>query len=374
MNIVQTAIGAGSFKTLVAAVQAAGLVETLSGKGPFTVFAPTDEAFAKLPKGTVEDLLKPENKAKLVAILTYHVVAGKVMSTDVVKVKSAKTVQGQDLAMMVTDGKVMINNAQVVKADIVASNGVIHVDRHGAPSEGEVGRGRRKARSAPPERARRPRSPLAGGPACRWIGILDRQPAFTGPPRSLQRIEKARDAEPTVRRVAPDGGNRDEFETQKARNHGALGHRIAPVRRGDAATMTTTRQPRPDGSTDSYLRVAHLSPDAPAVDVWVDGGVVLQDVAFGDFSSYLKLNSGMHRIQVSPANQTTPIVIDAQVTLTTGTYTTVAATGRLASIAPVVLDRRREQGSDEGQDPVRPRGARCAPRRHHADRRDGALP
>jgi uncharacterized surface protein with fasciclin (FAS1) repeats len=127
MNIVQTAIGAGSFKTLVAAVQAAGLVETLSGKGPFTVFAPTDEAFAKLPKGTVEDLLKPENKAKLTAILTYHVVAGKVMSTDVVKLKSAKTVQGQDLTVMVTDGMVMIDKAQVVKADIVASNGVIHV-------------------------------------------------------------------------------------------------------------------------------------------------------------------------------------------------------------------------------------------------------
>jgi transforming growth factor-beta-induced protein len=127
MNIVQTAIGAGSFKTLVAAVQAAGLVETLSGKGPFTVFAPTDEAFAKLPKGTVEDLLKPENKAKLTAILTYHVVAGKVMSTNVVKVKSAKTVQGQDLAVMVKNGKVMIDNAQVIKADIVASNGVIHV-------------------------------------------------------------------------------------------------------------------------------------------------------------------------------------------------------------------------------------------------------
>jgi len=127
MNIVETAIGAGSFKTLVAAVQAAGLGQTLSGQGPFTVFAPSDEAFAKLPKGTVEDLLKPENKAKLTAILTYHVVAGNVMSTDVVKVKSAKTVQGQDLAVMVADGKVMINNAQVIKADIVASNGVIHV-------------------------------------------------------------------------------------------------------------------------------------------------------------------------------------------------------------------------------------------------------
>lgn len=93
----------------------------------------------------------------------------------------------------------------------------------------------------------------------------------------------------------------------------------------------------PGGSTDSYLRVAHLSPDAPAVDVWVDGSVVLQDIAFGDFSSYLKLNSGNHRIQVSPANQTTPIVIDAQVNLVSGAYTTVAATGLLASITPVVL-------------------------------------
>lgn len=127
MNIVQTAIGAGSFNTLVAAVQAAGLVETLSGTGPFTVFAPSDDAFAKLPKGTVEDLLKPENKAKLISILTCHVVAGKVMSTDVVKIESAKTVQGQDLAVKVVDGKVMIDNAQVVSVDVVASNGVIHV-------------------------------------------------------------------------------------------------------------------------------------------------------------------------------------------------------------------------------------------------------
>ena len=127
MDIVQTAVSAGSFKTLVAAVQAAGLVETLSGKGPFTVFAPTDEAFAKLPKGTLDELLKPENKAKLTAILTYHVVAGNVMAADVVKVKSAKTVQGQDLAVKVSDGKVMIDGAQVIKADVVASNGVIHV-------------------------------------------------------------------------------------------------------------------------------------------------------------------------------------------------------------------------------------------------------
>lgn len=127
MNIVQTAAGAGSFKTLVAAVQAAGLVEALQGEGPFTVFAPTDEAFAKLPKGTVEELLKPENKTKLVAILTYHVVPGKVTSTDVVKVKSAKTAQGQDLAVQVKNGKVLIDNATVAKADVMASNGVIHV-------------------------------------------------------------------------------------------------------------------------------------------------------------------------------------------------------------------------------------------------------
>lgn len=127
MDIVQTAIGAGSFKTLVAAVQAGGLVETLQGPGPFTVFAPTDEAFAKLPPGTIEELLKPENKSKLVAILTYHVVPGKVLSTDVVKVTSAKTVQGQNLSVKVSDTKVMIDNAQVVQADILASNGVVHV-------------------------------------------------------------------------------------------------------------------------------------------------------------------------------------------------------------------------------------------------------
>ena len=126
-DIVDTAVGAGQFKTLAAALQAAGLVETLKGKGPFTVFAPTDAAFAKLPAGTVEMLLKPENKAKLTAILTYHVVAGKVMAADVVKVTSAKTVQGESVAVKVTGGKVMINNAHVVTADIAASNGVIHV-------------------------------------------------------------------------------------------------------------------------------------------------------------------------------------------------------------------------------------------------------
>jgi uncharacterized surface protein with fasciclin (FAS1) repeats len=123
-NIVETAIASGSFNTLVAAVQAAGLVETLSGPGPLTVFAPTDEAFAKLPAGTVEALLK--DKPKLTAILTYHVVAGKVMAADVMKLKSAKTVQGQDVSIDTTDG-VKVNDAKVVKADIVCSNGVIHV-------------------------------------------------------------------------------------------------------------------------------------------------------------------------------------------------------------------------------------------------------
>ena len=126
-DIVDTAVSAGSFKTLVAAVKAAGLVETLKGDGPFTVFAPTDEAFAKLPKGTVESLLKPENKAKLVAILTYHVVPGKVMAADVVKLKEAKTVEGSTVDIKVVDGSVMVDGAKVVKTDIVTSNGVIHV-------------------------------------------------------------------------------------------------------------------------------------------------------------------------------------------------------------------------------------------------------
>lgn len=126
-DIVDTAAGAGKFNTLVAAVKAAGLVETLKGKGPFTVFAPTDEAFAKLPKGTVEDLLKPENKEKLVKILTYHVVPSKVMAGDIKgKKMNAKTVQGGDLAVdAMTD--VMINDSKVVSADVAASNGVIHV-------------------------------------------------------------------------------------------------------------------------------------------------------------------------------------------------------------------------------------------------------
>ncbi|GDX94943.1 hypothetical protein LBMAG47_06070 [Planctomycetia bacterium] len=126
-DIVDTAVGAGSFKTLVAAVQAAGLVETLKGQGPFTVFAPTDEAFAKLPAGTVETLLKPENKEKLVAVLTYHVVPGKVMAADVVKLTEAPTVQGSKAKVKVVDGAVMIDNAKVVKTDIETSNGVIHV-------------------------------------------------------------------------------------------------------------------------------------------------------------------------------------------------------------------------------------------------------
>ena len=126
-DIVDTAVGAGSFKTLVAAVQAAGLVETLKGAGPFTVFAPTDEAFAKLPAGTVESLLKPENKEKLVAVLTYHVVPGKVMAADVVKLTEAPTVQGSKAKVKVVDGTVMIDAAKVVKTDIETSNGVIHV-------------------------------------------------------------------------------------------------------------------------------------------------------------------------------------------------------------------------------------------------------
>ena len=126
-DIVDTAVAAGQFKTLAAALQAAGLVDTLKGAGPFTVFAPTDEAFAKLPKGTVEDLLKPENKAKLTAVLTYHVVPGKVMAADVVKVKEAKTVQGGSLKVSTAGGKVAVDNANVVKTDIAASNGVIHV-------------------------------------------------------------------------------------------------------------------------------------------------------------------------------------------------------------------------------------------------------
>jgi uncharacterized surface protein with fasciclin (FAS1) repeats len=126
-DIVDTAVAAGSFKTLAAALTAAGLVDTLKGDGPFTVFAPTDEAFAKLPAGTVENLLKPENRDKLRAILTYHVVAGKVMASQVTKLKSAKTVQGSDVKIATSGGKVKVDNANVVKTDIAASNGVIHV-------------------------------------------------------------------------------------------------------------------------------------------------------------------------------------------------------------------------------------------------------
>ena len=125
-DIVDTAVGAGNFTTLVAAVQAAGLVETLKGPGPFTVFAPTDAAFAALPAGTVEDLLKPENKDKLVAILTYHVVSGKVMSTDLTEGMKAATVQGGEVTITL-DGGAKANGAVISAADIVASNGVIHV-------------------------------------------------------------------------------------------------------------------------------------------------------------------------------------------------------------------------------------------------------
>ncbi|MEM6481933.1 MAG: fasciclin domain-containing protein [Pseudomonadota bacterium] len=125
-DIVDTAVEAGSFGTLVAAVQAAGLVDTLKGEGPFTVFAPTDEAFAALPAGTVEELLKPENKDQLTAILTYHVVPGKVMSTDLSDGLTAATVQGSEVTIGTTDG-VTVDGANVVSADIETSNGVIHV-------------------------------------------------------------------------------------------------------------------------------------------------------------------------------------------------------------------------------------------------------
>jgi uncharacterized surface protein with fasciclin (FAS1) repeats len=126
-DIVDTAVSAGSFKTLTAALDAAGLVETLKGKGPFTVFAPTDEAFAKLPEGTLKSLLKPENKQKLTSILTYHVVAGNVKAADVIKLSSAKTLNGQSVTIKTAGGKVFINGATVVKADIEATNGTIHV-------------------------------------------------------------------------------------------------------------------------------------------------------------------------------------------------------------------------------------------------------
>lgn len=126
-DIVDIAASAGSFKTLVAAVQAAGLVEALKGQGPLTVFAPTDEAFGKLPAGTVENLLKPENKDKLIAVLTYHVVPGRVTAGEVVNLDSAKTINGRSLKISTQQGKVMVDGARVTATDIMASNGVIHV-------------------------------------------------------------------------------------------------------------------------------------------------------------------------------------------------------------------------------------------------------
>lgn len=126
-DIVDTAVAAGQFNTLATALNAAGLVETLKGPGPFTVFAPTDAAFAKLPAGTVESLLEPENRAKLTAILTYHVVPGNVMAADVVKLKEAKSVNGAMVKIKVDGGNVMIDDAKVTATDVAASNGVIHV-------------------------------------------------------------------------------------------------------------------------------------------------------------------------------------------------------------------------------------------------------
>ena len=126
-NVVDTAVAAGSFTTLAKALTAADLVATLTGPGPFTVFAPTDEAFAKLPAATLESLLKPENKDKLRRILTYHVVAGEVRAADVVKLQSAKAVSGDTISVKVRDGKVHVDDANVTKTDIQASNGVIHV-------------------------------------------------------------------------------------------------------------------------------------------------------------------------------------------------------------------------------------------------------
>jgi uncharacterized surface protein with fasciclin (FAS1) repeats len=138
-NIVDTAVEAGKFKTLAAALGAAGLVDAVKGPGPFTVFAPSDEAFAKLPKGTVETLLKPENKEKLKAILTYHVVPGKVMAKDVLGVKGAKSLNGQRIDVKVDGGKVTVDGAQVVATDIACTNGVIHViDSVILPSEDNI--------------------------------------------------------------------------------------------------------------------------------------------------------------------------------------------------------------------------------------------
>ncbi len=127
MDIVDTAVSAKSFNTLVTALKAADLVDTLKGPGPYTVFAPTDDAFAKLPAGTVESLLKPENKGKLQAILTYHVVPGKVMSSDAAMLSSAKTVNGQSFKISQSGGNLMVDNARVTQADIMTRNGVIHV-------------------------------------------------------------------------------------------------------------------------------------------------------------------------------------------------------------------------------------------------------
>lgn len=124
-DIVDTAVAAGSFTTLVKAVQEAGLVQTLKGPGPFTVFAPTDEAFAKLPAGTLDALLK--DKQRLTSVLTYHVVPGRVLAADVMKLKSAKTVNGQEISISIKDGAVMVDNARVIRTDITASNGVIHI-------------------------------------------------------------------------------------------------------------------------------------------------------------------------------------------------------------------------------------------------------
>ena len=127
-DIVDTAVKAGQFNTLAAALKAAGLIDTLKGKGPFTVFAPTDAAFAKLPAGTVANLLKPENKAKLVQILTYHVVPGKIMSASLAGKKTdAKTVEGRNISIDATMGSVKVNSATVLSADVAADNGVIHV-------------------------------------------------------------------------------------------------------------------------------------------------------------------------------------------------------------------------------------------------------
>lgn len=126
-DIVDTAVSSDDFNTLVTAVKAADLVDTLKSEGPFTVFAPTDEAFGKLPEGTLDDLLKPENKEKLASILTYHVVAGKVMAADVVNINEAQTVNGEYLSITTSGGTVKVDNANVIKTDIECSNGVIHV-------------------------------------------------------------------------------------------------------------------------------------------------------------------------------------------------------------------------------------------------------